>query len=141
MPGIQCQICCDRFLKSLYVMCLGMLTGCEPIKTNTVPASGVVTYQGQPVKGAEVAFIPKVASSDAKPARGTTDADGQFTVKSYFSPKGAARGVRPGEYTVTIRKVAPPEGMTLDEWQIANMEDPRSVAPLRSLVPEAYADG
>lgn len=118
---------------------LVLVTGCNKMDTNTVSASGVVTYAGSPVEGAEVVFIPKDPTSpDTKPARGTTDNGGQFTVKTYFTSDVDTRGVRPGDYIVTIQKLAAPEGMTMDEWQIANMEDPTSVPPLRSLVPEKY---
>lgn len=119
---------------------LVLITGCNNPETGTVPASGVVTYAGALVEGAEVAFIPQDTASDARPARGTTGSRGEFTINTYFNSKVDARGARPGQYTVTIRKLAAPEGMTIDEWQMASFNDPSSVPSLRSLVPEKYSN-
>ena len=124
----------------LWCLLAALLIGCNSPDTNTVGASGVVTYAGATIEGAEVAFLPKDTMSDAKPARGTTDASGEFVVKTYFNSELDAKGVRPGDYMVTIKKMAAPEGMTLDEWQLARMDDLTSVPPLRYLLPEVYGN-
>lgn len=135
----------------LVAIILVTLTGCPRFKTNTVPVSGVVTYQGKPVEGAQVALVPRdsgtpasgVIDSDSAPearaARGVTDANGKFTVKTYFNPEVDAAGARPGEYTVTVTKFLPPEGMTLLQWDQAQMSPNPSVPPLRWVVPKKFS--
>jgi hypothetical protein len=63
-----------------------------------VPASGVVSYQGQPLVGAQVSFLndksPRVAS-------GVTDAQGKFTLETFDPGDGALVG----EHRVSVAKV------------------------------------
>ena len=92
------------------------------------------------VEGAEVALLPADRSSDARPARGTTETDGTFKVKTYFNQDVDEPGARPGQYTVTVTKIEPPNGLTIEEWSRANYNDPRSVPPLRHLVPVKYGN-
>lgn len=134
----------------LVLAVLATLTGCG-FQSDTLPVSGVVTYQGKPVEGAQVALAPSgteiaagaVLDRDsepvAKPARGMTDAEGKFTVKTYFNPKVNAPGARPGEYTVTVTKFLPPEGMTLFEWDQAQQQPNPNTPPLRWVVPEKFS--
>ena len=75
----------------------------------------------------------------AKAARGTTDAEGKFTVKTYFNPEVDAAGARPGEYIVTVTKFLPPEGMTLFEWDQAQQQPNPNTPPLRWVVPEKFS--
>ena len=125
----------------LVVIFLCPAIGCSAgVETNTVPVSGIVSYNGQPVEGAEVALLPADRSSDARPARGTTETDGTFKVKTYFNQDVDEPGARPGQYTVTVTKIEPPNGLTIEEWSRANYNDPRSVPPLRHLVPVKYGN-
>ena len=128
-----------KYLVGCHLVLFTIFSGCNQADTNTISASGIVIYAGSPVAGAEVAFLPVDLSSETKPARGTTDSNGRFVVKTYFSSQVDAKGVRPGQYSVTVQKLAPPNGMTMDEWQIANMENANSTPPLRSLVPEKFS--
>jgi hypothetical protein len=48
----------------------------------------MVTYQGQPVAGASVAFIPQ----QGRPASGMTDASGKFTLSTFDTGDGALLG-------------------------------------------------
>ena len=113
--------------------------GCtNAIETNTVSVSGIVTYRGQPVAGAEVGLLPREESSDVRAARGVTEDDGSFTVNTYFNSSQDVKGARAGEYTVTVSKYEAPNKMSLEEWHRANYERPGSVPPLRHLVPEKY---
>ena len=127
-----------RYQILLIGLLIPALAGCFGTKTNTVAVSGKVTYQGSPVEGAEVALIPADPRSEAKAARGNTNAAGEFTVSTYFSPQVDAAGARPGDYVVTVKKYEAPAGMTLEEWQVAQMEGRPNVPPLRHLVPEKY---
>ena len=113
--------------------------GCSRgIETNTLSVSGVVTYRGQAVAGADVALIPRDRSTGTRPARGVTDSDGTFTVKTYFSPDVDDPGAQAGDYTVTVTKMEPPNGMTMAQWGEANFKKPGFVSPLRHLVPKKY---
>ncbi|MCA9101642.1 MAG: carboxypeptidase-like regulatory domain-containing protein [Pirellulales bacterium] len=64
-----------------------------------MPASGVVTYEGEPVEAAQVMFMP---SSD-RMATGVTDAEGRFEL-STFEP---GDGVVIGQHKVTVTKRLP----------------------------------
>src|SRR5690349_20378951 len=69
---------------ALLTTCLALvgLAGCGPnVKLNTVPAAGKVTYNGQAVEGATVTFFP-VDPNSGKPALGTTDSAGNFTLET-----------------------------------------------------------
>ena len=135
----------------LVLVVVAALTGCG-FQSNTLPVSGVVTYQGKPVEGARVTLAPSgteiapgaVLDRDSEPvakaARGMTDAEGKFTVKTYFNPKVNAPGARPGEYTVTVTKFLPPEGMTLMEWDLAQQQPNPNTPPLRWVVPKKFSN-
>lgn len=83
-------------------LCLAALSvGCGsryptgPQKQATVPATGIVTYQGKAVPNASVIF----QSLDGKvSAHGSTDAAGTFTLSTYGNQDGAP----PGRYKVTV---------------------------------------
>jgi hypothetical protein len=72
-----------------------------------VPASGVVTMNGQPLAGAAVTFHPASGNGGggapgSKPAaRAKTDAEGRFRLWTFDENDGAV----PGEHKVTINKV------------------------------------
>ena len=126
-------------LTALQMALVCSLVGCsQDNKTGTLPVRGVVTYVGQAVAGAEVALIPRDNSRGARPARGVTESDGSFTVKTYFNPRVDDPGARAGDYTVTVRKLEPPGGMTMEQWGEAKYRKPDSVPPLRHLVPKKY---
>lgn len=116
------------------ILCIGLaatsltVLGCGSVKHpfETVPASGVVKYKGQPVAGATVSFIPKEANKP--PAQAQTDAQGRFRLWTYEPGDGAVIG----EYVVTILKVK------IDESVKADDEGP--TIPPEYLVPEKYID-
>jgi hypothetical protein len=67
----------------------------------TVPVSGTVTLDGEPVDGATVTFVPE---GEGRPANGNTDASGNFTLTTFTGGDGAL----PGSYNVTVFKTAAP---------------------------------
>lgn len=75
-----------------------------------VPVSGDVRYQGAPVAGATVIFIPEGAS---RASSGMTDANGRFTLTTLR----ANDGVLPGKYRVTVAKIETSGEMTEEESQ------------------------
>jgi hypothetical protein len=62
-----------------------------------------VTYRGQPVAGASVAFL---ASGAPRLAVGLTDEAGSFRLTTFEPNDGAI----PGTHVVTVRKLAPQSG-------------------------------
>lgn len=84
--------------------CLALL-GCsdKSPKLGTVPASGTVTYKGQPLDGAAVAFI-STDTATGKNANAVTDSQGRFVLQTYAGGTTQAKGAMPGDYVVTIQK-------------------------------------
>lgn len=82
---------------------ISLLVGCSDDKwladrPEPVSAAGTVLYNDQPVEGAVVTFVPQ-GHQHAASAR--TDADGQFSMRTFGDMEGAV----PGEYIVTVMKV------------------------------------
>jgi hypothetical protein len=71
------------------------LTGCGADRPQTIPVTGRVTLDGRPVEGAVVGFLPK---GGGRPATGTTDASGAFTLTTFDEGDGAL----PGVHLVTV---------------------------------------
>jgi len=89
------------FLVAL-VLSLTAITGCGP-DPNLGQVSGIVTYNGEPVEGATVSFLP--TSTDGVLAVGTTDASGRYALAAPVQKKGVSKGAFSGRYNVTIRKL------------------------------------
>lgn len=89
------------------VACFGLLglAGCSDglPKLDTAPASGTVTYKGQPVVGAQVTFI-NTDKQSGKNATALTDNQGRFTLRTYVAGAKQVTGAMPGDYIVTIEK-------------------------------------
>ncbi len=82
----------SRFLPALAVLSLVVvvLTGCGPGGPQLAPVEGVVTLDGTPLEGATVLFHP---AEGGKPATGTTDAQGKFTLITRNLGEGAQVGM------------------------------------------------
>ena len=102
------------------------------------PASGVVTYQGNPLAGAKVAFIP---SGKGAIAMATTDVEGRFEIKT-----GALSGVVAGPAAVTVtmmesNKTGLDPAMTPEQMQemaMAGTLQTKLDKQNTSLIPERY---
>jgi len=81
---------------------LWLLSGCFGGGGNVpelIEVSGTVTLDGQPLPDAAVNFIPVVqGNEESRPASGTTDTDGEYSLQYSSSQTGA----RPGNYRVSI---------------------------------------
>lgn len=85
----------------LLTLCLVLAAGCGgPTRPTTVPVRGIVTLDGAPIADAAVMFMP---SSGGRPAMGTTDAAGKFTLMTFTEGDGALVGDH--KVTVTLRKI------------------------------------
>lgn len=136
---------------SAVVCTVGLLapSGCSQSlpKLPTVPASGTVTYNGNPLEGAQVAFISNDKET-GKPANGVTDSQGQFQLRTFLGGANQASGAMPGDYTVTVQKRE--ESAPLDPTgenpapapaPVDPTKDPSKMIPeAKLLVPARYAD-
>ena len=99
----------------------------------TVPVIGKATYNGQPVEGATVSFIP---DDDGRPATAITLSDGTYNLTTLNWP-----GAVPGKYTVVVRKtdiaLASTQPVTMEEALKLNNRPP---PPPKELLPAKYAD-
>lgn len=108
----------------------------------TVPVTGTVTYNGQPVADATVTFVPETAPGEAASGRGAfgrTDAAGKFELMAFNPGDGAV----PGTYKVTITKTegetaSGPETGADDYVDPAETETP-AAAP-KQLLPAKYGN-
>jgi hypothetical protein len=82
-----------------WMVLAGLIAGCGAQLADapkTVPVSGTVTVDGQPIAGATVRFLP--TSNDRHGAAGTTDDKGHYQLYVGNNP-----GAMPGDYKVTIQ--------------------------------------
>lgn len=120
------------FVSILTLGCAGQQGGDRP---KTVPVTGTVTHNGQPVEGATVAFQ---GAGGSQGAIGVTDAGGKYKLTTFQSGDGAV----PGEYRVKIVKYK------VETTQAADENSPDYVppvegeeaAPPENLLPANYAD-
>jgi hypothetical protein len=100
-----------RYPFYLLTMGLGLTllaTGCGkkgPEQHGTVKVTGTVKYNGNPVEGATVTFIPSESKDmqnkgKGNAAFGTTDKDGTFVLRTFNPDDGGV----PGKYIVTVTK-------------------------------------
>lgn len=104
------------------LVCAAAITsssGCGKATPAVFPVTGIVTYQDQPVEGAQVMFTP----TNGRAAEGTTDAQGKFSLTTFSAGDGALEG----QHRVTIVKMVKQDA-----------GDPYSVT--KNVLPARYAD-
>ncbi len=95
------------------------------------PVSGTVTYNGQPVAGANLIFL----SEKGPQATATTDEQGKFTAKT----KGSD-GVTVGAFKVTVTKVeASGSEMSPEDMMKMGEAKKSSETKAKALLPEKYS--
>ena len=99
---------------SASLVVLGFLAGCGDGRPARVPVAGKVLIDGRPLTSGTVRIVP----GDARPATGTIDAQGRFTLSTFEEGDGCVPGTHGVEVTAT-------------ETDAQNR--------LRRLVPEKYA--
>ncbi len=103
------------------------LAGCNsPGGVGATDVSGTVTYNGAPVEGATVSFVP--TGDSGKVAAGTTDAQGKFSLTTVQPGDGAI----PGAYQVAISKV---EGAASSGGQQTEEEARQAAMPKSGTAP------
>jgi uncharacterized protein DUF6795 len=124
--------------------CVALVVGLAGCGTTSdigaASVSGTVTYNGSPVEGATVSFVP---TDDAgKMAAGTTDAQGKFTLTTVQAGDGAV----PGAYQVAVSKIeggaAAGETQTEEEAyaQAFPGSSPEKAPEVKDLLPAKYKD-
>ncbi len=100
---------------------------------NVVKTTGTVTYNGNPVEGAQVTFFPR-RREGGKSAPGRTDSAGTFRLQSYVGGSTFGDGAQADDYKVVIFKAdaaaagandptTPPDLETMSEENRALMEE------------------
>lgn len=84
---------------ALIAVSMTLLCGCGHVNPATSVVTGTVAYQGKPVEGAGVMFMP----SNGRPASSLTDAQGRFVLRTFKDGDGAVVG----KNVVCISKMAP----------------------------------
>lgn len=105
----------------------------------TVPASGVVLLDGEPVEGAAVVFSPVAPAK--YPAQALTGSSGEFELKAFPSKEGAV----PGSYEVGVTKnvetgagkARDPASYGLDAEHAAEAPPP---VEYKNILPRQYAN-
>lgn len=111
-------------LVCLVAACCGC--GDAPAGPETVAVTGIVSLDGAPVAGADVAFLPMSAGGDAAPAQAITNDSGEFEVVSVFEQGRVSKnGMLPGEYQVEVRRLESPVAT------LGSMQPPKNTLPPR----------
>lgn len=88
------------------LLCLGLAAGCSSSSGPTLAqADGTVNYQGRPLAGAIVVFVPEKGPI----AMGVSDQAGKFVLST-----GGRRGAMIGPASVTVTATAAPTSNALD---------------------------
>jgi hypothetical protein len=93
----------------------------------TVPAAGVITYQGQPLEDYMVTFYPK---DGKRPAAGKTDAEGRFTLGTNGPGDGAVAGI----HAIAVNYAGP------EMHEEPGKEEFKPLPPPKVAIPEKYAN-
>ena len=93
-----------------FVFLLG-LTGCGDGKLKVYPVSGQILYNGEPLRGVDVAFHPTDPKNNTGyPPHATTDENGKFTLTTYLKDDGAPAGEFQVAIAFAVEKVGGDEG-------------------------------
>jgi hypothetical protein len=111
--------------------CALLAAGCDQgrraVIERTVPAQGVLTWQGEPLEDYMITFYPK---DGKRPAAAKTDNEGRFTLGT----NGANDGAVPGEHLVTIVYVGP------ERQEEPGKEEFKPLPPAKVSIPAKFGD-
>jgi len=122
-----------RVFSGIYVaFVISVVAGCGgPAGPPVYKTTGTVTYKGQPVEGAVVAFH---SSEAGRLATGKTDAQGRFELTTYQPGDGAPAG----SHQVTVTKIVTTGGGG-GEMSMEQALEQTSTAASKNELPEKYA--
>lgn len=126
------RTCRYRLFETLTASMLLAVLGCGSGDTGdvlpTAPASGILSYQGEPLAYHQVTLFP---AGNRRPAAGTSDADGKFVLGTNKPGDGAI----PGAHQVSVVYVGPPSSDPA-----AGMNEFPAPPPPTIRIPEKYRD-
>jgi len=133
---------------ALGVLLFATVLGCGRGDAAFRRVSGIINFEGKPLEGATVVFVPK--DDDGVAATGTTDAAGKYSLTSTTAKKFGS-GAKPGQYFVKITKSvssADPDQEAFESGQITYEEfqekkarkGPFSMPGSKTLIPLRYAN-
>lgn len=114
---------------------IGVVSGCARgprlNRPATHPVSGRITWKGEPLVGATVAFLPEAGTHGAF---GRTDSSGGYTLTTFVGDDGAVAG----DYLVTVIKMEEVAGGAASS--AADYVPPDAVLPPpKNVLPQRYA--
>ena len=128
------------FVVGLAGACVGCSGGGSDL--DVAPVSGTVTYNGSPLAGATVTFMPESGPI----AAGVTDLEGTYELRT-----GTQIGAIPGEHRVSVQAIVgsdAPDEPTLDTADVGsadygemmeNMSEGMAEETPQSVIPERYS--
>ena len=131
----------DRFSGLFFFLAVAVIlesAGCSgggPVIPQTASVKGKVLYQDKPLAQAQVGFVSKLDNKSVRPAGGTTNAAGEFTLTTYIDPEHEVSGATPGEYVVTVIK-----NEIMDNEKMMEEFKTNPAMTFKKLVPEKYID-
>lgn len=116
------------------VLCLAILAfavGCgSPDLEKAVPVAGVVKFQGKPLEGYRVTFMP---TDGRRPAIGVTDAEGKFKLGTNDTGDGAVIGTHKVAFVWAPPTIGEPGQETIND-------NPAALPKAKTRIPEKYSD-
>lgn len=129
----SCSSVGPRFIGLVVAATLACLAGgCGPRRPATVPVKGRVTLDGKPVADAAVIFEPETGGV---PARGSTAADGSFTLTTFERDDGAIAGRHRVGVTKVVYEGVKADAGGLEAGPLAGPPKERWEVPSRYAVP------
>jgi hypothetical protein len=130
----------DKLVLSLVTIGI-ILTGCSnSSRPPTYPVTGTVTFQGKPVAGAVISFVP--TDENGAGASAIADTEGKYELTTWEAGDGA----RPGEYRVKVSAqeqaaVDPSKlvrNLSSEEEQKIYVESKKAPPPAKRLIPSKF---
>ena len=114
-------------LSSLSVGCGGDVSDAP----KTVPVSGIITLDGNPLAGANVLYVPTDPKVNA--FSGTTNAEGKYSLS-----QGLNKGAVPGSYKVVVEHFVKADGATVPAELSADLEQMKMAGLAKPSLPDKY---
>lgn len=113
--------------------------GCKPVNISEIvppvkPVSGKVTFNGMPMEGVVISFIPRAEGGTM--TVGQTSSDGRYTL-SYLGMTGCA----PGEYQVVFSYKITPDGKLVTLPMQSALVMPKEATQAIERMPKEYGPG
>ena len=137
LRDVRSSVLSTRFVKMLLLPLLLICVGCDsdpgPVAADepSVPASGTVTFRGQPLAGYQVVLMP---DGDRRPAMGVTDSEGKFTLGTNSPGDGAPAG----KSKVAVVWAGPET--TVDAVEQSAIDDPSKMPKPSVVIPEKFSN-